>query len=199
MQRPSTVYSPPMPRFLSRRTLLRSLAAPRRCGRDGRCAFGESARFIPARGPARGPLGRAALRAAPARLGAAAPHLGGGGPRGARPFALTSPQLFEYPFLYLGGDGELPAALGGRGGEPPALPHLRRLPARGRQRRQRRARLRRQLPPGAGAGAAAEPARRRVPVDARGLQDLLPARLGAGAAAQQAAAARRATSASAPR
>jgi hypothetical protein len=29
-----------------------------------------------------------------------------------RPFALSSPELFEYPFLYLGGDGELPPLSG---------------------------------------------------------------------------------------
>lgn len=38
----------------------------------------------------------------------------------ARPFALNSPKLFEYPFLYLGGEGDFPAL------EPDEVENLRR-------------------------------------------------------------------------
>lgn len=71
-------------------------------------AFGDSARFIPAvaqhggRWDARlSGLRRVAWELQRRTSVEVVPD--------ARPFALSSPKLFQYPFLYLGGDGELPA------------------------------------------------------------------------------------------
>ena len=69
-------------------------------------AFGDNARFIPAVAQHGGKLGCPPVRPAPARVGAAAAHLGGGGARRAALPARAARKLFEYPFLYLGGDGE---------------------------------------------------------------------------------------------
>lgn len=94
-------------RPLSRRTLLLGSAAlvPLLSGRAS--AFGEKSRFIPAvarhggRWDARlSGLRRIAWELQRRTSVEVLPD--------ARPFALSSPDLFEYPFLYLGGDGAFP-------------------------------------------------------------------------------------------
>ena len=90
---------------LSRRSLLLSLAALPLSGRAH--GFGESARFIPAvarydgRWDARvSGLRRLVFELQRRTSVEVIPD--------ARPFPLDSPKLFEYPFLYLGGDGDFP-------------------------------------------------------------------------------------------
>src|SRR5678816_3479490 len=91
---------------LSRRTLLRSLPL---LGLGGRAlAFGEGARFVPAVAQHGGRwdgrlsgLRRLAWEIQRRTSVEVIPD--------ARPFPLSSPKLFEYPFLYLGGDGDMPA------------------------------------------------------------------------------------------
>ncbi|MFY0529108.1 DUF4159 domain-containing protein [Archangium gephyra] len=94
-------------RPLSRRTLLLGSAAlvPLLSGRA--FAFGEKSRFIPAvaRHGGRWDTRLSGLRRIAWELQRRTsvevlPD--------ARPFALSSPELFEYPFLYLGGDGAFP-------------------------------------------------------------------------------------------
>lgn len=96
---------------LSRRTLLTALAggplALAAWPRSAR-AFGDSARFIPAvaqhggRWDARlSGLRRIAWELSQRTSVEVVPD--------ARPFALSSLRIFEYPFLYLGGEGSLPA------------------------------------------------------------------------------------------
>ena len=94
-------------RPLSRRTLLLGSAAlvPLLSGRAS--AFGEKSRFIPAvarhggRWDARlSGLRRIAWELQRRTSVEVLPD--------ARPFALSSPELFDYPFLYLGGDGAFP-------------------------------------------------------------------------------------------
>ncbi len=91
---------------IHRRTLLGALAALPLLGRRA-FAFGDSARFIPAvaQHGGRWDVRLSGLR----RLGwelqrrtsvEVVPD--------ARPLPLSSPKLFEYPFLYLGSDGEFP-------------------------------------------------------------------------------------------
>ena len=90
---------------LSRRTLLCALASLPAA--RGALAFGDSSRFIPAvaqhggRWDARlSGLRRLAWELQRRTSVDVVPD--------ARPFSLASPKLFEYPFLYLGSDGELP-------------------------------------------------------------------------------------------
>jgi uncharacterized protein DUF4159 len=94
-------------RPLSRRTLLLGSAAlvPLLSGRAS--AFGEKSRFIPAvaRHGGRWDTRLSGLRRIAWELQRRTsvevlPD--------ARPFALSSPDLFDYPFLYLGGDGAFP-------------------------------------------------------------------------------------------
>ncbi|KFA93415.1 DUF4159 domain-containing protein [Archangium violaceum] len=94
-------------RPLSRRTLLLGSAAlvPLLSGRAS--AFGEKSRFIPAvaRHGGRWDTRLSGLRRITWELQRRTsvevlPD--------ARPFELSSPELFEYPFLYLGGDGAFP-------------------------------------------------------------------------------------------
>jgi len=91
---------------LSRRALLAALAASPLWTRNA-AAFGDSARFIPAVAQHGGRwdsrlsgLRRIAWELARRTSVEVVPD--------ARPFPLSSPKLFEYPFLYLGGDGTLP-------------------------------------------------------------------------------------------
>ncbi|HEX8434575.1 DUF4159 domain-containing protein [Archangium sp.] len=95
------------PRPLSRRHLLLGSSAlvPLLAGRAS--AFGEKSRFIPAvaRHGGRWDTRLSGLRRIAWELQRrtsveVVPD--------ARPFALSSPDLFEYPFLYLGGDGGFP-------------------------------------------------------------------------------------------
>ncbi len=91
-----------MPR-LSRRALLAALASSPLWTRNA-AAFGDSARFIPAVAQHGGNwdarlsgLRRLAWELARRTSVEVVPD--------ARPFPLSSPKLFEYPFLYLGGEG----------------------------------------------------------------------------------------------
>lgn len=96
---------------LSRRTLLSALAgSPLALAAWSRRAhaFGDNARFIPAVAQHGGKwdarlsgLRRIAWELARRTSVEVVPD--------ARPFPLSSPRLFEYPFLYLGGEGRLPA------------------------------------------------------------------------------------------
>lgn len=90
----------------SRRALLHALGAAVLWPGSGR-AFGDSARFIPAvlQHKGRWDARLSGLRRLAWELGRRTsveivPD--------ARPFPMNSPRLFEYPFVYLGGDGELP-------------------------------------------------------------------------------------------
>ena len=92
---------------LSRRQLLAALASSPLVIPGSARGFGDSARFIPAVAQHRGRwdarlsgLRRIAWELARRTSVEVVPD--------ARPFPLSSPKLFEYPFLYLGGDGELP-------------------------------------------------------------------------------------------
>lgn len=92
---------------LSRRALLAAAASLPLVPRAAR-AFGDTSKFIPAVAQHRGRwdarvtgLRRLAWDLARRTSVEVIPD--------ARPFALNSPRLFEYPFLYLGGDGGLPA------------------------------------------------------------------------------------------
>ncbi len=99
------IYRLPMPGLrLRRRTLLRALAALPAAGTA--FAFGDSARFIPAvvqhsgRWDARlSGLRRLAWELQRRTSVEVVPD--------ARPVSLGSPRLFDYPFVYLGGEAEL--------------------------------------------------------------------------------------------
>ncbi len=91
---------------IRRRTLLGALAVIPLLGRRA-FAFGDSARFIPAVAQHGGRwdvrlsgLRRLAWELQRRTSVEVVPD--------ARPLPLSSPKLFEYPFLYLGGDGEFP-------------------------------------------------------------------------------------------
>jgi hypothetical protein len=93
--------------LLGRRAVLAAMSALPLFGRRA-LAFGDSARFIPAvaqhggRWDARlSGLRRLAWELQRRTSVEVVPD--------ARPFPLSSPKLFEYPFLYLGGEGDLPA------------------------------------------------------------------------------------------
>ena len=93
----------------SRRTLLRSLPFLG-LGRES-LAFGEGARFVPGVAQHGGRwdgrlsgLRRLAWELQRRTSVEVVPE--------ARGLALTSPRLFDHPFLYFGGDGEFPAAVG---------------------------------------------------------------------------------------
>lgn len=105
--RPSTVYRRAMPAWpLSRRSLLKALLTAPLWPLTAR-AFGEGARFIPAVAQL-GPhcndrvngLRRLAWELQKRTSVEVVPDT--------RPLALSSEQLFLYPFLYLGGQGALP-------------------------------------------------------------------------------------------
>jgi len=100
----STVYTPRMP--ITRRALLAAAAAAPLVARTA-LGFGDSSRFIPAvarhggRWDARvSGLRRLAWDLERRTSVEVIPD--------ARPFALDDPKIFEYPFLYLGGEGDLP-------------------------------------------------------------------------------------------
>ncbi len=91
---------------IRRRTLLGALATLPFLARRA-LAFGDSARFIPAVGQHGGRwdtrlsgLRRLAWELQRRTSVEVVPD--------ARPFPLSSPKLFEYPFIYLGSDGEIP-------------------------------------------------------------------------------------------
>lgn len=95
---------------IRRRTILGALAALSFAGRRA-FGFGDSARFIPAVGQHGGRwdvrlsgLRRLAWELQRRTSVEVVPD--------ARPFPLSSPKLFEYPFLYMGGDGEFPPLSG---------------------------------------------------------------------------------------
>jgi Domain of unknown function (DUF4159) len=92
--------------LLGRRAVLAAMGTLALCGRRA-LAFGDSARFIPAvaqhggRWDARlSGLRRLAWELQRRTSVEVVPD--------ARPFPMSSPKLFEYPFLYLGGEGDLP-------------------------------------------------------------------------------------------
>ncbi len=94
-------------RLIGRRRVLGAIAALPLFGRRA-LAFGDSARFIPAVAQYSGRwdtrlsgLRRLAWELQRRTSVEVVPD--------ARPFPLSSPKLFDYPFLYLGGEGELPA------------------------------------------------------------------------------------------
>lgn len=96
-----------MSRFLSRRSLLAASAGLALWPGAGR-AFGDASRFVPAMARHRGRwdardsgLRRLSWELQRRTSVDVIPE--------ARPVALDSPQLFRSPFLYLGGDGALPA------------------------------------------------------------------------------------------
>ena len=95
------------PRPLSRRHLLLGSAAlvPLLAGRAS--AFGEKSRFIPA-GARHGGRWDARLSGLRRIAWELQRRTSVDVVPDARPFALSSPDLFEYPFLYLGGDGSFP-------------------------------------------------------------------------------------------
>jgi hypothetical protein len=104
----STVYTGPMPRrLLSRRALIAGAVAvplaPRRA-----FAFGDSSRFIPAVAQ-HGGKWDARLSGLRRLAWELQRRTSVETVADARPFPLASPKLFEYPFLYLGGEGALPA------------------------------------------------------------------------------------------
>ena len=94
-------------RLLTRRTLLKGALAAPLVTSMASWAFGDSSRFIPAVAQHGGKwdarlsgLRRIAWELQRRTAVEVVPD--------ARPFPLSSPKLFEYPFLYLGGEGELP-------------------------------------------------------------------------------------------
>lgn len=96
------------PTPLSRRRLLQTLAALPLATSASAWAFGDSARFIPAVGRYDGAwdarlsgIRRLTWELSRRTSVEVIPD--------ARPFELSSPELFEYPFLYLGGEGRFPA------------------------------------------------------------------------------------------
>jgi hypothetical protein len=105
-------------RAISRRTVLGAMAVLPAFARRAQ-AFGDSARFIPAVAQHGGRwdgrlsgLRRLAWELQRRTSVEVVPD--------ARSFAVSSPKLFEYPFLYFGGEGELPPLLG------PEVENLRR-------------------------------------------------------------------------
>ncbi|HLL83905.1 MAG TPA: DUF4159 domain-containing protein [Longimicrobium sp.] len=91
----------------SRRTLLKAAAALPLAASARAFAFGDSARFIPAVAQHKGRwdarlsgLRRLAWELQRRTSVEVVPD--------ARAFPLNSPKLFEYPFLYIGGEGEMP-------------------------------------------------------------------------------------------
>jgi hypothetical protein len=105
-------------RLIGRRTVLGAIAALPLFGRRA-LAFGDSARFIPAVAQHSGRwdarltgLRRLVWELQRRTSVEVVPD--------ARPFPLSSSKLFEYPFLYLGGEGDLPAL------SPAEIENLRR-------------------------------------------------------------------------
>lgn len=96
----------PLCRPVSRRNLLQALCLLPSLWPGGARAFGDSARFVPAIAQFKGRwdartsgLRRMAWELQRRTSVEVVPD--------ARPFPLSSPKLFEYPFLYLGGDGAM--------------------------------------------------------------------------------------------
>jgi len=94
--------------FPNRRSFLKAAAALPLLAATRARAFGDTSRFIPAVGQhgGRWDVRMSGLRRLVWELQrrTSVEVL-----LDARPFPLSSPKLFEYPFLYIGGDGEMPA------------------------------------------------------------------------------------------
>src|SRR5215471_6065773 len=93
-------------RPISRRNLLASLASLPLWPRQAR-ALGDSARFIPAVAQ-HGPKWNARLSGLRRLVWELQRRTSVEVVPDARPFLLSSSKLFEYPFLYWGGDGDFP-------------------------------------------------------------------------------------------